>query len=109
MLVCVEMSGDEHVCPSAEAEYDCTVCCALEHGVDLAARDVDAHQVRVALIAGDDDDRLAVGRPDRPGRPPASRRALIAADRSVDVEVDRPSSDCAACLIRRRSSTNRSG
>ena len=55
--------------------------------LDLAARDVDALEVGVALLADADEDAAAVAAPDRAAGQLAARRALVAADAAVDVEV----------------------
>ena len=55
-------------------------------GIDT---DIDPYQVRVTLFAHLDENRAAVGAPDGPGGMLPARRALIAADRAVDVEVVR--------------------
>ena len=54
-----------------------------------ARRRIHAHQIRVAALTGDDDDRTPIGRPDRSGAPAASWRRVVAADATVDVEVIR--------------------
>src|SRR5262245_8360115 len=52
-----------------------------------AARRIHLHDVGVALFANLDDDAAAITAPYRSGWMRAARRALIAADAAVDVEV----------------------
>ncbi len=63
------------------------VVAAAGHRVDLSARDVDALQIGVALLANANRDRPAVAAPDGTARRLPARRALIAAEAAVHVEV----------------------
>ena len=63
------------------------VVVARGEAVDLSGRHVDALQVGVALLADADENRAPVAGPDRAARELAARRALVAADAAVDVEV----------------------
>ena len=74
-------------CAAASAVYDITSSLPDVTRIDLAARDVDALDVGVALLAGADEDAAAVAAPDRSARKLTARRALVAADAAVDVEV----------------------
>ena len=66
---------------------------AASQGFDAGGRGIDAgidpYEVRVTLFAYLDENRAAVGAPDGPGGMLPARRALIAADPAVDVEVVR--------------------
>ena len=63
------------------------VAVARRHGIDLSGRDVDALDVSVPLLADADQDRAPVAAPDRAAWQLTARRALIAAEPAVDVEV----------------------
>ena len=74
-------------CPACVGGVRHDVVVARGEAVDLSGRRVDALEVGVALLARADEDRAPVAGPDRSARELAARRALVAADAAVDVEV----------------------
>ena len=64
--------------------------------LQLAGCDVDANEVRVAVLANLDQEAAAIARPDGSGGMLSARRTLIAADATVHVEIER------GCQVARR-------
>ena len=86
MTVAVDRTTASRVAPGVRGEpHD--FLAALGQRSHLPACGINPHQVGVPLLADLDDDVVSVGRPDRFGRDLAARRALVAADAAVDVEV----------------------